>query len=133
LNGLRRTIRAFDSRKFRIFFTGQSVSLIGTWMQQVAVSWLAYRLTHSPMWLGIVAFAFQVPTLLFAPFGGAWADLWNRRRMLLVTQGLACSLALILALLTAMQIIKVGHLLAFGFLRQCRGYSNSPGLFGGSG
>ena len=82
-------VRALESRNFRIFFFGQSISLIGTWMQQVAVSWLAYRLTNSPMWLGVVVFAAQMPTFFLAPFGGALADLWSRRRMLLVTQGLS--------------------------------------------
>ena len=88
-------------------------------MQQVAVSWLAYRLTNSPLWLGVVAFCSQVPTFFLAPFGGALADLWSRRRMLLVTQGLSFFLALILALLTAMQIITVRHLLVIGFLLGC--------------
>src|SRR5262245_55858983 len=82
-------LRALHHRNYRLFFIGQGVSLIGTWMQQVAMSWLVYRLTNSTLLLGVVGFAGQIPTFLFASFAGVLADRWNRRRLLLATQTLA--------------------------------------------
>src|SRR4029077_18142907 len=69
MNGSRR-LRALGHRNFRLFMFGQGVSLIGTWMQQVAIGWVVLQLTHSPLWLGIVAFAGQIPALLLAPVAG---------------------------------------------------------------
>lgn len=92
-------MRALRHRNYRLFFTGQLISLIGTWMQSVAQAWLAYRLTHSAVVLGIVGFAGQVPTLLFSPAGGVVADRFPRRRVLLVTQSTSMLLALSLAAL----------------------------------
>ncbi|MGH9565262.1 MAG: MFS transporter, partial [Candidatus Angelobacter sp.] len=82
-------VRALRHRNYRLFFGGQSVSLIGTWMTRIATSWLVYRLTHSAMLLGIVGFAGQIPVFIFAPFAGVWVDRWNRHRVLLATQALA--------------------------------------------
>src|SRR5512147_345085 len=82
-------LRALRSRNYRLFVAGQSVSLVGTWMQQVAMSWLVYRLTGSPMLLGIVGFTSQIPTLLISPVAGVLADRWNRRSLLIATQTLA--------------------------------------------
>jgi MFS family permease len=78
--------RALAHRNFRLFFFGQGVSLIGTWMQQVAQAWLVYELTGSKFWLGFVGFCGQAPALVLAPFAGVLADRWNRHRLLLVTQ-----------------------------------------------
>jgi MFS family permease len=81
--------RALRHRNYRLFFSGQSLSLIGTWLTRVATSWLVYRLTGSTLALGVVGFAGQIPTFLVAPFAGVWVDRWNRHRVLVVTQVLA--------------------------------------------
>jgi len=97
--GWRFIFRALSHRNYRLFFGGQSISLIGTWMQQIAVSWLAYRLTDSAVWLGVVGFSTRIPALVLAPFAGVLADRWNRHRTLVVTQTLSMIQALILAAL----------------------------------
>ena len=74
--------RALRHRNFRLFFGGQSISLICTWMTRIATAWLVYRLTGSAMLLGTVSFAGQIPTFLFAPFAGVWIDRLNRRQVL---------------------------------------------------
>ncbi len=109
-------LRALKSRNFRLFFAGQSVSLVGTWMQQVAISWLVYRLTGSAVLLGVVGFAGQIPTFFFSPLAGVLADRWNRRRLLLWTQGLAMVQASLLAAFVYADIILVWHLVAFNVL-----------------
>lgn len=86
--------RALAHRNFRLFFFGQSISLIGTWMQQIAMVWLVYRLTNSAVLLGVVGFAAQVPIAVLAPFAGVLTDRWNRHRTLLLTQTLAMLQAL---------------------------------------
>src|SRR4051812_17646891 len=78
--------RAFQSRNFRLFFSGQSVSLVGTWITRIATSWLVYRLTGSALLLGVVGFCGQIPTLLLAPIAGVLVDRWDRHRILVVTQ-----------------------------------------------
>ncbi|MBV9463204.1 MAG: MFS transporter, partial [Verrucomicrobiae bacterium] len=92
--------RALESRAFRLFFIGQAISLIGTWMDTVATSWLVYRLTGSATWLGVVAFAGQVPTFLIAPVAGVWVDRWDRQQIIRITQILAMIEAGALAALT---------------------------------
>jgi len=106
------SFRALRHRNFRLFLGGQIVSLAGTWMQQVALSWLVYRLTRSPLLLGLVGFAGQVPTLLLAPVAGAWADRGNRRRIVIATQALAMVQALLLAALVLHGTASVGHVMA---------------------
>ncbi len=103
-------IRAFRHRNYRLFFTGQSISLIGTWMQRVAMNWLVYRLTGSAFLLGVVNFTGQVPTLLFAPFAGVIADNYDRHRLLTATQVLAMVQAAIIAALVLTNVIVVWHL-----------------------
>src|SRR5512134_2355018 len=76
-------LRALQHRNYRLFFTGQAISLIGTWMQMVAMSWLVYRLSGSASMLGVIGFVSQVPTFVLAPFAGVLADRWNRQRLLL--------------------------------------------------
>jgi MFS family permease len=90
-------MRALGSRDFRIYFVGQTISVAGTWMQQIAMSWLAYRLTDSALVLGLLGFASQVPILLFGPLGGVWSDRWDRRRLMMLTQSLAMLQAMLLA------------------------------------
>src|ERR1700679_2377413 len=92
--------RALRHRNFRLFFTGQSISLIGTWMTRIATSWLVYRLTGSALLLGLVGFVGQIPTFLLAPFAGVWVDRLDRRQVLLWTQALAAAQSLLLAVLT---------------------------------
>src|SRR5262245_63966925 len=92
-------LRSLRHRNFRLFTIGQSISLIGTWMQQVAVGWLVYRLTDSALLLGLVAFAAQGPTFVLAPVAGAIADRANRQRLLVVIQSLMMVQALVLAVL----------------------------------
>lgn len=93
------TFRAFRSRNYRLFFIGQGISLIGSWMQQVALGWLVYRLTHSSVSLGTVGFLDQIPIFLFAPLGGVLSDRFDRRKVLIVSQSLAMLQAASLALL----------------------------------
>src|SRR5690348_18040366 len=99
--------RALQHRNFQLFFGGQLISLIGTWMDTVAESWLVYRLTGSSLLLGTVAFAGQIPVFLLAPLGGMAADRWNRRRIVIATQSSAMVLAGILAGLTLSGRVKV--------------------------
>ena len=96
---------AFHSRNFRLFFAGQLVSLIGTWMQHIAMTWLAYRLTNSTAMLGLVGFASQVPILLFGIPAGVWNDRLDRRRLLMTTQFLSMLQAITLFALTATETI----------------------------
>src|SRR5258705_635067 len=107
-----RITRALYSRNFRLFFGGQSVSLIGTWITRVATSWLVYRLTGSALLLGVVGFCGQIPTLLLAPIAGALVDRWDRHRILLVTQVLSMLQSLALALLVFSGTITVAYILA---------------------
>jgi MFS family permease len=114
--GLAFTFRALRSRNYRLFFAGQGISLVGTWMQRIAMSWLVYRLTHSALLLGIAGFAGQIPTFLLAPLAGALADRWNRRRTLIVTQTLAMIQAAILAVLVMTRTIEVWHVIALAIV-----------------
>jgi MFS family permease len=104
--------RALRHRNYRLFFAGQSISLIGTWLTRVATSWLVYRLTDSAMVLGIVGFAGQIPTFLLAPLAGVWVDRVNRHRVLVVTQILAMVQSALLAVSTLTHSISVGLVIA---------------------
>src|SRR5580700_11579798 len=103
--------RALRHRNFRLFFSGQSISLIGTWMTRIATSWLVYRLTGSALLLGLVGFMGQIPTFLLAPFAGVWVDRLDRRQVLLWTQALAAAQSLLLAGLTLSKRITIGEIL----------------------
>src|SRR5512142_3279113 len=109
-------LRVFRHRNYRIYFSGQLVSLMGTWMQSVAQAWLVYSLTHSPLLLGLTAFCSQVTVFFLAPFGGMVADRVDRRRLLLFTQSASMLQAALLAGLTLAGIVQVWEiiLLAFG-------------------
>jgi MFS family permease len=109
--GLSLIFRALTHRNYRLFFGGQGISLIGTWMQQIAMSWLVYRLTNSAFLLGLIGFSSQISSLFFSPFAGVLSDRWNRHRILVVTQSLAMIQAFILASLTLMGVIAVHHLI----------------------
>src|SRR5271156_132368 len=108
--------RALRHRNFQLFFSGQLISLIGTWMQSVAQSWLVYRLTGSALLLGAVGFASQVPVFLFAPLGGIAADRFNRRHIVIATQTAAMVLAAILAALTLFHKVQVWHVFVLASL-----------------
>jgi len=110
-SGIKTLLRALRSRNYRLFVAGQGVSLVGTWMQQVAMSWLVYRLTGSAFLLGVVGFTSQIPTLLFAPLAGVLADRWNRRRLLIITQSLAMLQAALLAAAVFSGIIQVWQII----------------------
>ncbi|MGV1098928.1 MFS transporter [Thiovibrio sp. JS02] len=104
-------LRALRSRNYRLFVAGQGVSLVGTWMQQVAMSWLVYRLTGSTLLLGVVGFTSQIPTFFMAPVAGVLADRWDRRRLLLATQSLAMLQAAFLALAVLSGSIEVWQII----------------------
>jgi MFS family permease len=104
-------LRALRSRNFRLYFGGQSLSLIGTWITRVATSWLVYRLTGSLLLLGIVGFFSQIPTLLLAPFAGVLVDRWDRHRMLVITQTLSMLQSAALAWFTFAGTISVTDIL----------------------
>src|SRR4029450_10009305 len=110
------SIRALRHRNFQLFFGGQLISLIGTWMQTVAQSWLVYRLTGSSVLLGTVAFASQIPVFLLSPIGGTLAARHNRHRIVITTQISAMLLAAILAVLTLTGRIQVWHIAVMGTL-----------------
>jgi MFS family permease len=104
------TLRALRHRNFQLFFSGQLISLTGTWMQSVAQAWLVYSMTKSALLLGSVGFASQIPVFLFAPFGGITADRVNRQRLVIVTQTCSMILAGILAWLTLSGRVHVWHI-----------------------
>jgi len=105
-------LRALRHRNYRLFFGGQSLSLIGTWMTQVASSWLVYRLTNSALLLGMVSFSGQIPALLLTPFAGVWVDRWDRRTVLKVTQVLAMLQSLALAVMVFSGHENIWYILA---------------------
>jgi MFS family permease len=106
-----RLARALRHRNYRLFFSGQSVSLVGTWITRVATSWLVYRLTGSELLLGIVGFCGQIPTLLLTPFAGVFVDRSDKRRILLVTQVLSLIQSALLAVLTLTNLVTVAQIL----------------------
>jgi len=103
-------LRALAYRNYRLFFGGQSVSLIGTWMTRIATSWLVYRLTGSPVLLGVVGFAGQIPTFILGPFAGVWVDRWDRHRTLVVTQILSMLQSFALAGLALGGVITIADI-----------------------
>jgi MFS family permease len=119
--------RAMRHRNFRLFFGGQSISLIGTWMTRIATSWLVYRLTHSALLLGTVSFAGQIPTFLVAPFAGVWVDRLDRRQVLIWTQTLSMVQSLALAVLTFTDRIGIGSILALSVMQGAINAFDMPG------
>ncbi len=111
--------RALTSRNYRLYFIGQLVSLAGTWMQQIAMVWLAWRLSNSAQVLGLVGFASQIPILLFGAFTGVLTDRFDRRRILMVTQSVALAQALLLAALTWFGWISPAWLVGLAFVLGC--------------
>jgi MFS family permease len=103
--------RALGHRNYKLFFSGQSISMIGTWMTRIATSWLVYKLTGSAFLLGIVGFSGQIPSFILAPFAGVFVDRWNRHRLLVATQVLAMVQSAALAVLTLGGLIKIWHII----------------------
>jgi len=110
------TLRALRYRNFQLFFGGQLISLIGTWMQNVAQAWLVYRLTGSSVLLGLVSFSSQIPVFLISPIGGIVADRFPRRRVVIVTQVSSMLLAFALAALTLTRVVQVWHIFVLSAL-----------------
>jgi MFS family permease len=119
--------RALRHRNFRLFFGGQSISLIGTWMTRVATSWLVYRLTRSPLLLGTVGFAGQIPTFVLAPLAGVIVDRIDRRKVLVWTQTLAMVQSLALAFLTLSHRITIAEVVALSALQGTINAFDMPG------
>ncbi len=110
-------IPAFKSHNYRLFFAGQGISLIGSWMTQLATVWLVYRLTNSALMLGVVGFTSQIPSFFLSPFGGVFADRFSRHRTLIGTQILAMLQSLTLAALALSGTIKIWHIIALSLVQ----------------
>jgi MFS family permease len=110
-------LKVFRHRNYRLFFSGQLVSLMGSWITNVAQGWLVYSLTHSPLLLGVTSFAGAVPVFFFSAFGGTISDRFDRRRSLLVTQSLACAQSAALAILTLGHWIKVWEIVCLALFQ----------------
>ena len=119
--------RALRHRNFRLFFGGQSISLIGTWMTRIATSWLVYRLTGSALLLGTVSFAGQIPTFLFSPLAGIWVDRLDRRQVLIWTQTLSMIQSLALAALTLSHQITIHWILGLSVMQGIINAFDMPG------
>jgi MFS family permease len=119
--------RALKHRNFRLFFAGQTISLIGTWMTRVATSWLVYRLTGSALLLGTVSFAGQIPTFVVAPFAGVWVDRLDRRQVLVWTQTLSMVQSLALAGLTLSHLITIHWILGLSVMQGIINAFDMPG------
>lgn len=111
-NSMKHMVRALRYRNYRLFFAGQSISLVGAWITALTTQWLVWRLTQSPGMLGLVAFVSHIPTLLLAPLAGVWVDKVNRHRLLVVTQSLAMVQVSTLAILTLTGVVQVWHVVA---------------------
>jgi MFS family permease len=110
------TLRALRHRNYRLFFFGQTLSIIGNWVQQIAMAWLVYRMTESAWLLGVTGFAGQIAMLVLAPFGGLWADRFDRHRLLLLTQAVSAVPPIVLAVLAYSGAIEVWHVVFMALL-----------------
>ncbi len=119
--------RALKHRNFKLFAGGQSISLIGTWMTRLALSWLVYRLTGSALLLGVVGFSGQILTFLLAPFAGVWIERLDRRKLLVWTQALAALQSLALAALTLAKIITIEEIIALAAFQGLINAFDMPG------
>jgi MFS family permease len=119
--------RALRHRNFQLFFSGQSISLIGTWMTRLATSWLVYRMTHSALLLGIVGFSGQIVSFLLGPFAGVWVERLNRRQLLVWTQAASAIQSLALAALTLAHVINLWEIIALSALQGLINAFDMPG------
>lgn len=115
-DAIKNIFRALKYRNYRYYYYGQSISLIGVWVQNIAMGWLVYRLTGSALLLGTIAFALQIPSLLITPFAGVLADRWDRRKVIMITQILLMVVAFILTLLTLTDRITVIWIIAMALI-----------------
>jgi MFS family permease len=118
--------RSLQHRNYRLFFTGQSVSLIGTWMQRIALPWLVYHLTGSAFLLGLVGFAGQIPTFLLSPFAGVVTDRFSRYKVLLTTQILSLIQASVLTVLAMTGVIQIWHIVLLSIALGCINAFDTP-------
>jgi MFS family permease len=109
-------VRSLRHRNFQLFFSGQLISLVGTWMQNVAQAWLVYQMTSSSLLLGVVSFAGQIPIFILSPLGGLAADRWNRHKIVIGTQVASMLLAFVLAALTLLHLVKSWEIIALAAL-----------------
>lgn len=116
LSAVRRVFSSLHSRNYRLYFVGQGVSLVGTWMQNVALSWLVYRLTGSVFLLGVIGFTSQIPTFVLSPFTGVLTDRSNRLRMMILTQACFALQAGIMTALVLLGAIQVWHIIALSLV-----------------
>jgi predicted MFS family arabinose efflux permease len=125
-HGYRNITRALGNRNYRVYATGNFVSLCGTWLQRIAVGWLAWQLTHSGTWLGLVSFADLFPTVVLSPFAGTLADRRDRVAVIKTTQCAAMVQAVALAALTYAGVITIGLLFALSFAMGVINAINQP-------
>ena len=119
--------RALKHRNFRLFFVGQSISLIGRWMTQLATSWLVYRLTHSAMLLGVVNFSSLIAAFLLGPLAGVWVERLDRRKLLVWTQAASAAQSFALAWLTFAKVITIHEIIILSVLQGVIGAFDLPG------
>ena len=108
--------RALKYRNFQLFVSGQSLSLIGTWIQQIAMTWLVYRMTNSTLMLGVIGFSGQIPLFILSPIAGVLADRWDRHKVLLVIQISALIQALVLSVIVFTGYVQIWHLIFLSIL-----------------
>lgn len=120
-------LRSLRHRNFRLYFTGQFISLVGTFLTQVATVWLVYRLTHNAWWLGVVGFVGQLPLFLLSPVAGVWVDRLNRRKLLVITQTLAMLQSFALAFLALRGIITTTEIIFLAFFQGLINALDLPG------
>ncbi len=124
--GVRTVFRSFRYRNYRLFFGGQSISLIGTWIQRIATPWLVYDLTGSALLLGVVGFAGQIPTFFIAPFAGVLTDRLNKYHIMIATQMAAMTQAMVLALIYFSGDIRIWHIILLNTILGCVNAFDTP-------
>lgn len=125
--GFSHTWRALRHRNFRLYFFGQSISVMGTWMTRLAISWLVYHMTHSALLLGIVSFSGQIVSFLLGPLAGVWVERLDRRKLLLWTQAAAALQSLALAALTLAHVLTLWQIIALSALQGLINAFDTPG------
>ncbi len=128
--------RALRHRNFQLYFAGQGISLIGTWMTRIAAGWLVYRLTNSALLLGLVSFAGNIISFVLGPFAGVWVERLDRRRLLLWTQAALAVQALVMGALTLAGVINLTEIIAADRPAgpdECLRHARAPGLPGADG
>jgi MFS family permease len=127
MNSMSHAWRALRHPNFQLFFFGQSISLLGTWMTRLATSWLVYRLTHSALLLGVVSFSGQIVSFAIGPFAGVWVERFNRRKLLVWTQAAAAIQSLAMAALTLTHVITLWEIVALASLQGLINAFDMPG------